>query len=411
MRWGITNNPDVVATNPAAVGAIVTMGGSMWRSLYVRHTRRCDAIRYSSPMGPPMPPGVPVEPFPSPLDTTAFDRHPAAVAAGAAAPPPQRRVVALRWDGAHKTNRHAGNENLPSTARFGFLAAPWVLDIIDNFVPAAHDPSDTALLFPGRDGAPLSFPYLTRVLRALLRGLPGSTDATLHGLRLGIDAELRALGVADELRDALGWWRRLVRRMASHYEALDAARLAAAAALYGTLLAATLAPGLMATSALFRGSPMTAAPWFVRGAAPRANAHPAAGGGGGGAGAARGEAGGMVGADRRIIRCGGCGQEGHNARNQLCPVFAAPVARLDYMQPSDAHNDGSESDSDDDETNRLTMARPPMAPTGLPRAIVDGSVGSSLLRVTTAAAARRALAAAGAGAGGAGSSGGGGLGL
>ena len=439
LQWGLQRNPHVAALHPEACAALLAMGGSMWRSIYIRNLRRCDAMWFGAPAGPAPPPGVPVSPFASTADTAAFARHAAAAAAGAAAPPEARRCVAFRWSGAHKTNRWAADTSLPSTPRFGFVAAPWVLAVVGPFIPTVHDPSDVRPLFPDptSPGArPMSYGYLSSVLSALLSGLPGADQATLHGLRLGCDAELRALGVADEIRDALGWWRRLVRRMSEHYEALDAARLAAAVSLYGTLLAQALAPGLMATSAHFRGQAPGTLAWFRdavsrsstvafagvpstrlmpdgadTGAAAPSGVQPgrsgdastgpasavATGGRGGGAAAAArsGAAGGAGAADSRLgsanCVCHACGIRGHTARNRMCPALRArPEARL-VSEPGD---DQSESDSDDDETVAMAARRPPPPPRGLPRPIVDGAVGSELLRVATRAAAARAVQAA-----------------
>ena len=414
LRWGLQHNTHIVALHPEAVAALLAMGGSMWRSIYIRNLRRCDAMWFGAPAGPARAPGVevPVTTFPSRADTDAFRRPPASVGAGAAAPPPQARSVVFRWDGAHKTNRHAGDASLPSTPRWGFVAAPWVLAVMGPFVPETHDPADTRPLFPdprspGREA--MSYAYLSGVLVALLKGLPDADKATLHGLRLGCDAELRAHGVADEIRDALGWWKRLVRRMSEHYEALDAARLVAAVALYGTLLAQSLAPGLMATSALFRGVPLSAAAgsWFRESASrtstapvipPLATAavaeatasyrHTAA--------ATTTARGGRTVAAGVVRRCHGCGETGHNVRT--CPgLRLRPEARL-FSEPGD---DLSESDSeDDDHTNKSAARRPPLAPRGLPHAIVEGSTGARLARASVHAAAARSVAAAAADAAG-----------
>lgn len=429
LRWGLHNNPHIPALHPEACAAILAMGGSMWRSLYIRNLRRCDAMWFGAPAGPAPPSdrSVPVTSFPSLADVSAFHRPPASVAAGAAAAPPQRRCAVFRWDGAHKTNRHAGDPSLPSTPRFGFLAADWVLAVVGPFIPATHDPTDVRPLFPDPTtpgGAAMSYEYLSAVLTALLKGLPRAEDATLHGLRLGCDAELRAHGVADELRDALGWWKRLIRRMSEHYEALDAARLAAAVALYGTLLAQALAPGLMATSAHFRGphAPVDSLPWFS-GAASRASttsrwelsapvqASPAGagsaddsgvaspGGSGGGSAATAASHGRRPTKKGDERRCHGCGQFGHNRNSRMCPALRArPEARL-VSEPGD---DGSESDSDDDDTAAMAARAPPPPPRGLPRPIVVGAVGSELQRAATQAAAARAVRAAAAAAAAAG---------
>ena len=401
LKAGIDANPDIVAAHPAAVAAIVFMGASMWRSIYVRHLRKCDVARWTAPTGEaPRVGDVPVTTHPSAADVTAFSRHPAAVGAGAAARPTAAEAFVARWDGAHKTNRLAGDASLPSTARFGFVAAPWALGAITGFVPDVHDPTDTSPLFPDPTGGFLSYGYLARVLRALLRGLDGADRATLHGLRLGIDAELRAHGVADEIRDSLGWWKRTVRRMAEHYEALDAGRLVAAGALYGSMKATQLAPGLMTSSAALRSPGATAifgqrpaalrsattSVGTARGLPPAPPTPPTPAGTADGQGDAdpcrprQGAEAPPASKARKPIRCSACvaaGRDGggHNRRNPLCPsrVVAPTTAPPPLGQPTATSagsnvpgDDASESDSDDEATCAAAAERPPPPPLGIP---------------------------------------------
>ena len=208
LRWGLVNNPEVAELHPAAVAALCLMGATMWRSCYIRRLRRCDASQ--------LPDGN----------------------------------IAVRWSAPHKTNRNVG-DSLPSTPKLGFLACRWVLPLVFPFVAAAGSPDDARPLFQDARGAPLSYVYLTRVLRMLLFGLPRAESATLHGLRVGCDSELKALGVPDAVRDMMGWWKLVLRRMSTHYEAMALSAFYDASLLYGSQLHQSLAPGVMATIGVF----------------------------------------------------------------------------------------------------------------------------------------------------------------
>ena len=202
LRHGLAENPEVAICHPEAVAALLLMGASMWRSCYIRRLRACDAM--SLPDG----------------------------------------NIAIRWAHRHKTNRAVG-DSLPSTPKLGFISCPWVLAYVSRFV--SNRPGDSSPLLRDRDGAPLSYVYLTRVLRMLLHGLPLAAEATLHGLRVGCDSELKALGVADVIRDMMGWWKLALRRMSTHYEATLLSDFYAASNLYGSEVHHSLAPGIMAT--------------------------------------------------------------------------------------------------------------------------------------------------------------------
>lgn len=214
VRWGITNNPDVLLAHTPAVVCLATMGALMWRSLYVRSLRRCDAATFGAD------------------------------------------AVVCRWALPHKSNRFAGMQGVPSTAKLGFVAAPWLMELLGPLVAARADASSTDPLFCDGIGQTLSYGYLTHVLRLLLAGLPDATVATLHGLRVGCDAELRSLGVPDDVRDWMGWWRRVLRRVCELYEAISVESLLAAARLYGSLVAASLAPGLMSSTGEMVSDPL-----------------------------------------------------------------------------------------------------------------------------------------------------------
>ena len=206
LRQGLIDNPEVALLHPAAVACLCLLGVSMWRSCYIRRLRVCDAMR--------LPDGN----------------------------------LAIRWPFAHKTNRDVGGD-LPSTPKLGFIACVWVLEVVLSFILDA--PSDTSPLFRDSLGNPLSYAYLTRVLRMLLFGLPGAASATLHGLRVGCDSELKALGVPDVIRDLMGWWRLALRRMSQHYEAQQLESFYRASRLYGSQCHQSLAPGVMASIGYF----------------------------------------------------------------------------------------------------------------------------------------------------------------
>ena len=395
VRWGLQHHLDVVAQHPTAVAAICAIGGSMWRSIYVRHLRRCDAaFMRSSPMvrsyGPPRPSS-------SDSVLTSWDK---ALAEPSARPSGPHPPVAIRWSRAHKTNRFAGVGDLPSTDRFGFIAAPWVLDVIHHFIPTTPT-SDTAYVFSDDNGQPLSYNYIARVLRLLLSGLPDAASATPHGLRLGIDAELRHLGVPDIIRDLMGWWKRVLRRMGELYEAEDAARVILGNSLYGTTIAESLAPGLMASSADFRGEApshriadlMPAHHRHPESAgAAAAGAHPRAPGGDSThSNAAPRGVGGVRAPTTRT--CGKCGRVGHIASNRLCPFFGRPNPHIS-SSPGD---DGSESDdSDGSDTDSRPVPPPPLTipPESVPAFVPPREVGGALLLASARASVSAALARA-----------------
>ena len=210
LRWGLEENPEVAVLHPGAVAAICMMGATMWRSRYVRLLRRCDAYR--------LPDGN----------------------------------IAARWVHRHKVNRAVG-EGLPSTPKFAFISCPWVRALLDPLVPSERT-DDTTPLFTDDQGRAVSYAYLARVLRMLLAGLPGAASATLHGIRVGCDSELKALGVPDIIRDMMGWWKLACRRMSQHYEALQLAEYYAASNKYGSSVHTSLAPGVMATVGEFGGA-------------------------------------------------------------------------------------------------------------------------------------------------------------
>ena len=201
LRWGIANNPDVVSTHPAAVALIVLTGASMWRSVYTRGLLMQDVFAANS-------------------------------------------YVAIRWSRRHKTNRHVGKPGVSSTAKLGFIAATWVLDIITPYVSSRAAAAPDAPMFADAAGRQLSYNYIAQVLRMLLSGLPTGSTATVHGLRVGADSELKTLGVEDHVRDWMGWWARAVRRMCELYESIDLAAVLRASGLYGSSTMSSVAPGL-----------------------------------------------------------------------------------------------------------------------------------------------------------------------
>lgn len=325
LRWGIHNNPAVVASHPDAVAALVTTGALMWRSVYVRLLRRCDVRAYGT-------------------------------------------AAVFRWMFPHKTNRHASKPGVPTTYRLGFVAATWVLEHIHTILSRDASGESTAPFFADQHGRFLSYAYLSRVLRMLLAGLPLSEEATLHGLRVGCDAELREAGVEDEVRDWMGWWKRTLRRMSEHYEALSVTRLLAAGAKYGLLYAESLAPGLMAAAGQYDAA--SPAPWHPPRDAvdPRATARLAHGS----ADAASGPPT-VTSPSPRGRHCSRCHQRGHY--RSTCP---APLPPLSNNIGEDDSESGVEDEPDDVEAawRRPEPAVPaPGGSTGAPL------VGSSLLEM------------------------------
>jgi len=386
LRWGIEHHLDVVALHPTAVGCIVTIGGSMWRSIYVRHLRRCDvagmpvapSVRFFGPPRPPVEPGL-----------TTWDRVLATPSARPSSPYP---TAVLRWNRAHKTNRFAGTAGLPANDRFGFVAAPWALEVVHHFVPSSPT-NDTSFLFADPEGHPLSYSYLSRVLRMLLAGLPDAQSATLHGLRLGIDAELRHLGVPDVLRDLMGWWRRLIRRMGEHYESEDAAKVVLGNSLWGSSLSESLAPGIMASSGDFRGEPPMHPLARLMPSPPPATATSASATDGCQTAPTKSP---LPRARRPTVTtrtCGACGRTGHIASNRLCPEYGKPRPSAIVSIPGD---DGSESDDSEGDKPDVPLQPPrtTLPPESIPAFVPLGGVGSALLRATAQASTAAALSAA-----------------
>lgn len=212
LRWGLRNHADVVAAEPVAVAALLVIGASMWRSVYVR-TLSTAGLSLAAP-----------------------------------------GVITLVWAAAHKTNRHVGKPGVPASSRWGFVTAGWVVDFVVERLALTVERSSpdgrTGPAFPSRThpASPCSWEKLTSVLRRLLAGLPNAETATLHGLRVGHDSEARLAGVPDDVRDCMGWWKRRQRRMSEHYEAIDIAELLAAGRRYGELVVSSVAPGLARVS-------------------------------------------------------------------------------------------------------------------------------------------------------------------
>jgi hypothetical protein len=117
------------------------------------------------------------------------------------------------------------------------LAKPW-LDA------AIATPSE-APIFPDANGNFLFVRISEERLVTLLNGLPRCKEATLHGLRLGCDTELKLAKVSDEIRDFMGWWARVLRRMGEHYEALELERIVEADLVYGLMMADQPLPGVV----------------------------------------------------------------------------------------------------------------------------------------------------------------------
>ena len=355
IREGIRLNPEILALHPAAVACISLMGCSMWRSVYTRHLMGSDAAPFGDDF------------------------------------------LVIRWTRKHKTSRTAGRPGLPSTARLGYTAARWVVELVRPFVSSAG-PSE--FLFRDAVGRPLSYSYLTSVLRLLLDGVPGApTSATLHGLRVGCDSEMRALGVSDEVRDLMGWWAQALRRMSRHYESVDVASLLAASARYGSLLARSLAPGhmtqhgtynsaehlpaspidtnrlpgLVFPSAPVGGAPVSIPPngavaaakaaGFAAAAAALEDDRDAAA-----AAAIRARL--PAGAARMPHRCGGCGAFDHRQR-KVDGVLRCPKSVVNVLG-----DDASESSGESDDQAALQLPNPSLETLPVPLR----AVGSQLLR-------------------------------
>ena len=359
LRWGLRENREVALLHPAAVTALCLMGASMWRSCYIRRLRVCDVSR--------LPDGN----------------------------------VALRWILPHKTNRAVG-DSLPSTPKLAFVSCPWVRALLDPLV-GADRPDDKSPFFRDPRGQPLSYAYLTSVLRKLLLGLPRGESASLHGIRVGCDSEMKACGVPDAVRDMMGWWKLALRRMSTHYEALELSAFYAASNHYGTLLAHSLAPGIMATVgtfgderhacwsdgfSLFAPSPDPAAPLPSRDTACAVvrqivrNAGAVAAAGSLSAAAERNDdaavmlayevwrdSGGPA-AAASVRRCGYCRQPGHT--RPKCPSFPGNY----FAETNVVGDDASESDPEDAEE---AAAVAQLAALPLPRVTCPG-VGAALVR-------------------------------
>lgn len=317
LRWGLEHNPEVLTRHRSAVICLLCIGVTMWRSLYVRLLKTTDV----------------------------------AVVASMAV-----RTYAVRWARSHKTRRHVGNPGVPSEPKVGFIACQWVLDLLEpRLATAIKSPSTDEPLFPDDSGAFPSYTYLVKVLRLLLRGLPGAEEATLHGLRLANDIEMKMRGVEEEVRDFFGWWKRVIRRMGEHYEAIMMARLVAASEGYGSLAANTLLPGVVTTSGEYvsmarhasEASAVGGAPVLASSSAALQWAFGESADGALGAALPRGPQ-----APRQITctRCTDAGNHnlaiGHNRASKACPTAVAEAASASNVPDDDASESGSDSDDD-----------------------------------------------------------------
>lgn len=287
----------------------------MWRSLYVRMMRKSDVAT------------VPAEAKPT---------------------------WAVRWSRDHKTRRHVGMQGVPTEPKVGFITCPWVLELLGPLLAAAVGGSASEPLFPDEAGNFPSYNYLVKVLRLLLEGLPGARTATLHGLRLGNDIEMKLRGVEEEVRDWFGWWKRIIRRMGEHYEAIVMAKLAAASEGYGSLCADALLPGVVTTvgeyvslaqaantaaavgGGVSRASGAMSMQWATQAEQPLASALP------------RGQP-----APRQTVTCTRCTEkgygaaaEGHIRSNKNCPSALAEAREVANQPGDDASESGSDSEDD-----------------------------------------------------------------